>query len=109
MLESLLRTTWTTVRGWRMHARVAVQPPGRDTAAMVLVHGVGVSGRYLLPTAERLARRYPTYVPDLPGFGRSDKPARRSKLGPGKSNTRQRNVASTSPAPNDRSRPSLHD
>src|SRR4029453_5883228 len=30
-------------------------------------------GRYLLPTAERLADDFHTLVPDLPGFGRSGK------------------------------------
>ncbi len=38
---------------------------------MVHVHGFGLSGRYLLPTAERLADDFHTLVPDLPGFGRS--------------------------------------
>ena len=40
---------------------------------VVLVHGVGVSGRYLLPTAGRLAVHCSVHVPDLPGFGRSDR------------------------------------
>ncbi|HZI18504.1 MAG TPA: alpha/beta hydrolase [Pyrinomonadaceae bacterium] len=44
--------------------------------AVVLVHGFVVSGLYMVPTAERLARFYRVYVPDLPGFGRSDKPRR---------------------------------
>lgn len=43
-------------------------------ATMVLIHGAGVSGRYLLPTARRLGCR--ALVPDLPGFGRSSKPRR---------------------------------
>jgi 2-hydroxy-6-oxonona-2,4-dienedioate hydrolase len=41
---------------------------------VVLVHGLGLSGRYMLPVAERLARHLPVYLPDLPGFGDSDKP-----------------------------------
>jgi len=41
---------------------------------MVHVHGFGISGSYLEPTAARLASRYPTYVPDLPGMGRSMSP-----------------------------------
>ncbi|MEF2977197.1 alpha/beta fold hydrolase [Subtercola sp. YIM 133946] len=41
---------------------------------MVHVHGFGLSGRYLLPTAELLKDDFHTYVPDLPGFGRSGKP-----------------------------------
>ena len=42
----------------------------------MLVHGLGVSGRYLVPTAERLASFCTVYVPDLPGFGRSARPDR---------------------------------
>ena len=38
---------------------------------MVHVHGFGLSGRYLLPTAELLRHEFHTLVPDLPGFGRS--------------------------------------
>ena len=43
---------------------------------MVHVHGFGISGTYLEPTAALLADRYPTYVPDLPGMGRSMRPSR---------------------------------
>jgi len=45
-----------------------IPPP---TPPMVHLHGFGLSGRYLLPTAERLAHEFHTLVPDLPGFGRS--------------------------------------
>ena len=38
---------------------------------MMHLHGFGLSGRYLLPTAEALADEFHTLVPDLPGFGRS--------------------------------------
>ena len=38
---------------------------------VVLVHGIGVSSRYFLPTAGRLAERCSVYAPDLPGFGLS--------------------------------------
>lgn len=40
----------------------------------MLIHGLGVSGRYLMPTAERLAVRYVVAVPDLPGWGQSTNP-----------------------------------
>jgi 2-hydroxy-6-oxonona-2,4-dienedioate hydrolase len=43
----------------------------------VLVHGVGVSSRYFLPTAGRLAASCSVYAPDLPGFGRSERLAGR--------------------------------
>ncbi|MEV4456576.1 alpha/beta fold hydrolase [Microbispora sp. NPDC049633] len=43
---------------------------------MVLVHGLAVSHRYMMPLAVRLAARHPVRVVDLPGFGLSGKPAR---------------------------------
>ena len=60
--------------GWagaaRMHTRVwGGVGPARPPA--VLVHGLGMSGRYLAPTAERLAADFRVYAPDLPGFGRT--------------------------------------
>jgi pimeloyl-ACP methyl ester carboxylesterase len=47
-----------------------------DAPAVVLVHGLGMSSRDMMPTADRLADRYRVYVPDLPGFGLSDTPPR---------------------------------
>ncbi|GAA0583763.1 hypothetical protein GCM10010172_80890 [Paractinoplanes ferrugineus] len=41
---------------------------------VVMVHGLAVSHRYLLPTARPPAARFPVLVPDLPGFGHSRKP-----------------------------------
>ncbi len=43
---------------------------------MVLVHGLAVSHRYLMPLAARLAGRHPVHVVDLPGFGYSGDPGR---------------------------------
>ena len=43
---------------------------------MVLVHGLVVSSRYMVPTAERLAPYRRVFAPDLPGFGRSENPPR---------------------------------
>jgi pimeloyl-ACP methyl ester carboxylesterase len=40
---------------------------------IVHVHGFGISGGYLMPTAQRLASRGVNVVPDLPGYGRSDR------------------------------------
>jgi pimeloyl-ACP methyl ester carboxylesterase len=45
--------------------------PSADAPVMMHLHGFGLSGRYLVPTAERLAGEFHTLVPDLPGFGRS--------------------------------------
>jgi 2-hydroxy-6-oxonona-2,4-dienedioate hydrolase len=42
---------------------------------VVLVHGLGLSGRYMLPLAAHLAADYPVFLPDLRGFGDSSHPA----------------------------------
>jgi 2-hydroxy-6-oxonona-2,4-dienedioate hydrolase len=68
-----LTSRWYEVDGVRLHARVATGP-GDTGTAVVLVHGVLVSGRYLLPAAVELARDFPVLVPDLPGYGLSAAP-----------------------------------
>jgi pimeloyl-ACP methyl ester carboxylesterase len=40
---------------------------------IVHVHGFGISGAYLMPTARLLADRWVNVVPDLPGYGRSER------------------------------------
>jgi 2-hydroxy-6-oxonona-2,4-dienedioate hydrolase len=67
-----LPSHWVMVNGWRMHYRVG----GTGRQQVVLVHGLTVSGNYLLPTALELQDRFTVYVPDLPGFGASEKPRR---------------------------------
>ena len=65
-----------TLDGVRVFYRESPDPaPG--SRAMVHLHGFGLSGRYLVPTAERLAADFHTLVPDLPGFGRSGNAADR--------------------------------
>jgi 2-hydroxy-6-oxonona-2,4-dienedioate hydrolase len=66
---------WAYVDGLQIHYRTSkkVVPEGRP--AVVLVHGLMVSSRYMVPTLKRLARHYRTYAPDLPGFGKSEKPS----------------------------------
>lgn len=66
-----LASRWTDVRGMPMHERSG----GGPGPPVVMLHGLAVSHRYLLPTARRLAARRHVVVPDLPGFGRSGKPA----------------------------------
>jgi len=59
----------------RMHARVPTrQIRAPHTDPVVLVHGLGVSSRYMLPILVLLAPRYRVFAPDLPGFGHSTKP-----------------------------------
>lgn len=67
---SSLAERWTRVDGVDVFYRESAHPPP-DARVLAHVHGFGLSGRYLLPTAERLADEFHTFVPDLPGFGRS--------------------------------------
>lgn len=56
--------------GHRIHYRV-----GGDGPPVVLVHGYGVASSYMMPLAEQLIQDFRVYVPELPGFGESSKPA----------------------------------
>ncbi|WP_165986111.1 alpha/beta fold hydrolase [Streptomyces sp. YIM 98790] len=68
---------WLSGGGRRMFARVWPSSPASPRApAVVLVPGFAMSGRYLVPTAERLAGPFRVYAPDLPGFGRGGRPRR---------------------------------
>lgn len=58
----------------RIHAHASGEPAPEGPFAVVLVHGLVVSSRYMVPTAERLAPYRRVFVPDLPGFGRSENP-----------------------------------
>lgn len=68
----VLRSTYVDVAGIPVHT-VA----GGTGTPVVLVHGFGVSGEYMLPLARVLARGHATYVPDLPGNGKSGRPPER--------------------------------
>jgi pimeloyl-ACP methyl ester carboxylesterase len=68
-----LKPGWVIVDGSPVFHRFNVDA-GPDADAMVHVHGFGISGTYLEPTAALLAPKYRTFVPDLPGMGRSIRP-----------------------------------
>ena len=61
---------------YAIFARVATgrAPPGRPP--VVLVHGLVISSRYMVPLVRALASDFPVYAPDLPGFGESGRPWR---------------------------------
>ncbi len=69
-----LRSHWSLINGLPLHARVSAPLPLAGPV-VVLVHGLIVSSRYMVPTAVRLAPWVATVAPDLPGFGRSPGPA----------------------------------
>src|ERR671911_2238537 len=71
---SALAEKWTRIDGVDVFYRESPRPPA-DARVMMHLHGFGLSGRYLLPTAERLRDDFHTLVPDLPGFGRSGRPS----------------------------------
>lgn len=79
-----LESMWTQVCGLLIHARVAFHKddaslPHKDDASLppiILVHGLGVSSRYMLPLARLLSAERTVYAIDLPGFGKSEKPRR---------------------------------
>ncbi len=71
-----MESIFTRVNNLIMHARVGEARAPDNAPIIVLVHGLGVSGRYMMPTAEQLIDFAHVYVPDLPGFGRSTKPPR---------------------------------
>ncbi|MEU7175195.1 alpha/beta fold hydrolase [Micromonospora tulbaghiae] len=68
-----LTSEFRQVGGLRAHTRRSAAPGG-DGPPVVLVHGLAVSHRYLTPLAVALAPRQPVYVPDLPGFGLTERP-----------------------------------
>ncbi|MFI6781137.1 alpha/beta fold hydrolase [Micromonospora sp. NPDC050276] len=70
-----LTSEWRLVDGLRTHTRHAAGPTS-DAPPVVLVHGLAVSHRYLTPLAVALSTTHPVYVPDLPGFGLTERPQR---------------------------------
>jgi len=64
-----LASRWDEAGGVQVHAHVGGEGP-----PLVLVHGYGVSGRYMLPLARILASCCTTFALDLPGHGQSEQP-----------------------------------
>ena len=73
-VPSLLESDYLSVNGWRIHCRrTRIKQPG---VPIILVHGLVISSLYFVPLAECLSRHSTVYVPDQPGFGLSEGPAR---------------------------------
>jgi pimeloyl-ACP methyl ester carboxylesterase len=60
---------WAIVRKQPVFYRRSLNHQARR--AIVHLHGFAISGSYMVPTAELLADEFRTFVPDLPGFGKS--------------------------------------
>jgi pimeloyl-ACP methyl ester carboxylesterase len=72
-----LTSRYVEVDGARWHYYAA--PRGADVP-LVLVPGLVISSRYMLPLGDRLAQRRTVFAVDLPGFGRSE-PAANEAIG----------------------------
>ncbi|MFR9779807.1 alpha/beta fold hydrolase [Micromonospora sp. MS34] len=68
-----LTSEFRLVDGLRTHTRRSADPGG-GAPAVVLVHGLALSHRYLTPLAVALSPTHPVYAPDLPGFGLTEHP-----------------------------------
>jgi len=64
-----------TVEGLTLFYRLSSMPIPQYTQDIVIVHGLAVPAHMLIPLAERLSPFYRVFIPDLPGFGKSAKPA----------------------------------
>lgn len=62
-----------TINGLSIFTRLSASPDIAGTP-IVLVHGLSVSSKSVVPTMEKLASQRPVYAPDLPGFGESEDP-----------------------------------
>ena len=80
MSEEVYTSIWPRVHGLRIHTRTSTAIP-LATRPVVLVHGLGVSADYMLPTLVSLAADFKVWAPELPGFGTSDKPSHVLNIG----------------------------
>jgi pimeloyl-ACP methyl ester carboxylesterase len=69
------QSRWQRVRGVEIHDRASLASPAIPLP-VVMVHGLAVSHRYLMPLAAKLAGQHRVHVVDLPGFGLSGEPGR---------------------------------
>ena len=68
----VLQTVADCCTAGRMHALHWTGPT--DRLPVVLVHGLGMSSRYMVRAGQRLRAHAQVWAPDLPGFGRSERP-----------------------------------
>lgn len=72
MAPAEIVSRWVVVDGLRVHTRVSTRQA--PAVPLVLVHGLTVSSRTMVPVARLLAPQYHVFAPDLPGFGKSERP-----------------------------------
>lgn len=65
---------WIKAGGLNMHSIYIPHGSSKNVLPIVLVCGLGISSRYMIPAAIELAANFAVSCPDLPGFGKSAKP-----------------------------------
>jgi 2-hydroxy-6-oxonona-2,4-dienedioate hydrolase len=73
-IKKSIENKWTQMAGYTLRYRMPRELSVPDSSIIVMLHGLIVSSRYLIPTAKQLAPHYQIYIPELPGFGKSGKP-----------------------------------
>lgn len=74
MKDKRLESKRVVANGHTIHYKASKDAQTSNKPVIILIHGLVVSCRYLLPTAQQLAQDYAVYVPDFPGYGWSSKP-----------------------------------
>ena len=69
-----VESRYVQVDDWLLYVRESTTEPMLDAPPVILVHGLGVSSRHMIPLALHLSPWFRTIAPDLPGYGRSPKP-----------------------------------
>ena len=67
--QAKLIQKFDTVNGTKFHYSISSLDNAKN---IILVHGIGLSSRYMLPLAKELSSKYTVYAIDLPGFGKSE-------------------------------------
>lgn len=80
VVDSRFYTRTVQVKGRGMFAYMSATPVSPGAPVVVLLPGFAIAGSYLLSVGDLLAREFHTYIPDLPGFGRSERPPRPLKV-----------------------------
>ena len=69
--------TWVSLLSGKVFTRIV---GAQLSPSIVLVHGFILASDYMMPAADALSSSCRVYAMDLPGYGRSDKPAQRLEL-----------------------------
>lgn len=69
-----LKRIWTDANGLQLHALVSKKTDFEEKLPVILVQGLGISSKYMIPAMSEIEKWAKVYAPDLPGFGESEKP-----------------------------------